>query len=156
MRTYWIRTSSLCPVHPTWVYQPIVVFLLVNAAATSSTIEAVELEDSIPYDFLAVATGTGPAGHLALVGQDKIAGVEIAHLHQENVKNAKHIVIVGGGEYGIQLATDLKTRAPTQSKRVIVVHSRPQPLNQFHEGLHEIALSNYFKFLVYIRSSGEL
>ncbi|KAE9401214.1 FAD/NAD-P-binding domain-containing protein [Gymnopus androsaceus JB14] len=117
---------------------------IVNAAATSILADKVILgdgKDSIPYDFLVLATGTGPAGHSGLVGQDKKAGVEISHLHQENVKKAKNIVIVGGGAYGIQLATDLKTHTPTQSKHVTVVHSRPQLLNRFHEGLHDIALS---------------
>lgn len=37
-----------------------------------------------------------------------------------------------------ELATDLKTYAPTQSKHVTVVHSRTHLLNRFHEGLHDI------------------
>ncbi|KAF5364848.1 hypothetical protein D9757_011275 [Collybiopsis confluens] len=115
---------------------------IVNDIVTSISSDAVALGDgnkSLPFDFLVLATGTGPKGPRGLLGQDKKHGVEISRLHQENVKKAKRIVIVGGGAYGIQLATDLKTHGPTQSKHVTIVHSRPRLLNRFHEGLHDIS-----------------
>lgn len=77
---------------------------VVNAVVTSILPERVTLgdgKDPIPYEFLVLATGTGPA-EFPLEGQDKKTGVEIAHVHQENVKKAKNIVIVGGGAYGIR------------------------------------------------------
>lgn len=49
-----------------------------------------------------LATGTGRPGPEGLVGQDKKTGVEIARFHQENVKKARNIVIVGGGAYGVR------------------------------------------------------
>ncbi|KAF9077539.1 FAD/NAD-P-binding domain-containing protein [Rhodocollybia butyracea] len=115
---------------------------VVNGAVTSIFPDNVVIgngKDSIPYDFLVVATGTGIPGPSGLVSQDKKSGIAMVRLHQENVKKAKNIVVVGGGAYGIQLATDLKTHAPTQSKHVTVVHSRPHLLNRFHENLHDIS-----------------
>ncbi|GAW00360.1 amid-like nadh [Lentinula edodes] len=116
---------------------------IIHEAATSIIPDKVILGagTSIPYDFLVLATGTGRPGPEGLVGQDKKTGVEISRFHQENVKKARNIVIVGGGAYGIQLATDLKTHEPTKSKKVTLIHSRPHLLNRFHEGLHEIALN---------------
>ncbi|KAJ4001178.1 FAD/NAD-P-binding domain-containing protein [Lentinula boryana] len=117
---------------------------IVHTAATAILPDKVILgngKDTIPYDFLVLATGTGRPGPDGLVGQDKEPGVKIGKFHQENVKKAKNIVIVGGGAYGIQMATDLKTHEPTKSKHVTVIHSRPQLLNRFHEGLHEITLN---------------
>ncbi|KAJ3760519.1 FAD/NAD-P-binding domain-containing protein [Lentinula raphanica] len=116
---------------------------IVHEAATSILPDKVILgngKDSIPYDFLVLATGTGRPGPDGLIGQDKKTGIEISKSLQENVNKAKNIVVVGGGAYGIQLATDLKTYEPTQSKHVTVVHSRPHLLNRFHDGLHEITL----------------
>ncbi|KIK65257.1 hypothetical protein GYMLUDRAFT_39617 [Collybiopsis luxurians FD-317 M1] len=117
---------------------------IVHGVATSILPDKIILgdgKDSIPYEFLVLATGTGPAGPNGVLGQNKESGVQIARLHQENVKKANRIVIVGGGAYGIQLATDLKTHAPTQLKHVTLIHSRPQLLNRFHESLHDITLN---------------
>ncbi|KAF8516081.1 FAD/NAD-P-binding domain-containing protein [Gautieria morchelliformis] len=96
----------------------------------------VEGATEIPYDYAVVATGTQlpPPGTLRVEG--KVEGVEYFRQHQKRVESAQRIVILGGGAVGVQIATDIKETYP--SKRVVLVHSRLQLLNRFHNGLHEV------------------
>ncbi|KAF8311595.1 FAD/NAD(P)-binding domain-containing protein [Clavulina sp. PMI_390] len=57
--------------------------------------------------------------------------------HQQVVKRARSVLVVGGGPLGIQYATDIKSVHP--EKRVTLLHSRAQLLPRFSEALHDAA-----------------
>ncbi|KAL0577690.1 hypothetical protein V5O48_004294 [Marasmius crinis-equi] len=108
-----------------------------RGAVTSVEPTRVILEDgnSIPYEFLVMATGTG-----RLEAMDKKTGTQIARLAQGRVQKANRIVVVGGGAYGVQVATDIKTYPPTKDKHITLVHSRDRLMNRFGPELHDVVM----------------
>ncbi|KAJ6616673.1 hypothetical protein B0H10DRAFT_2164611 [Mycena sp. CBHHK59/15] len=89
--------------------------------------------ESIPYEYLIMATGTGtPPLDLGT----KVGGVASTMALQERLKQADNIVVIGGGAFGIQLAMDTKELYP--SKNVTLMHSRHQLMNRFDPLLHLI------------------
>ncbi|OXG77339.1 oxidoreductase [Cryptococcus neoformans var. grubii Br795] len=101
-------------------------------------------ETDIPYDFLAIATGTKLPAPGSMQSEDKSNSVEYFKTYQEGVKRAKDIVIIGGGAVGVQMACDIKEVSP--EKNVTLVQSRDHVMPKFHSKLHEI-ISNRFKEL---------
>ncbi|KAI0031101.1 hypothetical protein K488DRAFT_52806 [Vararia minispora EC-137] len=92
--------------------------------------------DSVPYDFLVIATGTRLPPPGTLHAFDKPAGMEYFRAHQKHVLNAQKVVVVGGGAVGVQLATDIKDYYP--AKHVTLVHSRDRLMHKFHLKMHEV------------------
>ncbi|KAF8988332.1 FAD/NAD(P)-binding domain-containing protein [Hymenopellis radicata] len=92
--------------------------------------------ERIPYEFLIFATGTGTPG--PSVPATKPEGMRRLQTSQKEMRRAKHVIVVGGGAYGVQVATDLKELEPT--KKVTLIHSRPKLMNRFHPGLHDIVM----------------
>ncbi|KAF7158933.1 hypothetical protein CNMCM5623_004112 [Aspergillus felis] len=90
----------------------------------------------IPYEYLAIATGTRLAQPAGMKDDDKVSSVEYLRNHQTDIKRAKSILIVGGGAVGVQMATDLKEYYP--DKKVTLVQSRARVMPLFHEQLHEV------------------
>lgn len=95
----------------------------------------------LPFEYLVVATGTRLVEPAGMKDDDKISSVAYLQKHQAGVKQAKSVVIVGGGAVGVQMATDLKEYYP--DKEVTVVQSRPKLMPQFHEKLHEIVKTRF-------------
>ncbi|KIV91141.1 hypothetical protein PV10_05717 [Exophiala mesophila] len=89
---------------------------------------------TIPFEYLAIATGTKLSQPAAMKEDDKASSVTYLRSHQNAIKKAKSILIVGGGAVGVQMATDLKEIYP--EKQVTVVQSRAHVMPQFHEKLH--------------------
>ncbi|KAF5337990.1 hypothetical protein D9758_014319 [Tetrapyrgos nigripes] len=115
---------------------------VVRGEVTSILPNKVVLKDGqkIPYEYLVLATGTGRTGTIA---RDKKAGVMACQRHQKRVKNAKKIVVVGGGAFGVQLVCDIKTWPETKHKDVTLVHSHEHLMNRFHSGLHDIVMERF-------------
>ncbi|KAF8143359.1 hypothetical protein K438DRAFT_1736507 [Mycena galopus ATCC 62051] len=114
------------PRHSTSIIQGVATAILPDKVILASGKE-------IPYEYLVMATGTGKLPlEMTTKGQSVHAFKEL----QDRVKEAKDIVIVGGGAFGIQLAFDAKEFYPT--KTVTLIHSRAQLLNRFHPKLHSI------------------
>ncbi|KAI1085545.1 FAD/NAD(P)-binding domain-containing protein [Whalleya microplaca] len=90
----------------------------------------------IPFDHLVVATGTRLQAPGTMEFDDKPSSVKYLQDYQERIKQAKSVLIVGGGAVGVQMATDLKEIYP--EKEVILVHSRNQLMPLYHEKLDEI------------------
>ncbi|RHZ53003.1 NAD(P)/FAD-dependent oxidoreductase [Aspergillus thermomutatus] len=90
----------------------------------------------IPYEYLAIATGTRLAQPAGMKDDDKVSSVEYLQKHQADIKRSKSILIVGGGAVGVQMATDLKEYYP--DKEVTLVQSRARVMPLFHEKLHEL------------------
>lgn len=98
-------------------------------------------QSQIPYEYLVVATGTRLAEPAAMRDEDKVSSVQYLQKHQADVKQARSVVIVGGGAVGVQMATDMKELYP--EKEITVVQSRDQLMPQFHRGLHEIVKKRF-------------
>ncbi|QKX63506.1 uncharacterized protein TRUGW13939_10677 [Talaromyces rugulosus] len=95
----------------------------------------------IPFEYLAIATGTRLKEPAAMRYDDKASSVVYLKKHQDSVKQSKSITIVGGGAVGIQMATDLKEFYP--EKEVTLVHSRAHVMPHFHEKLHGIIAKRF-------------
>ncbi|KAJ7904672.1 FAD/NAD-P-binding domain-containing protein [Mycena olivaceomarginata] len=91
--------------------------------------------EAIPYEYLVLATGTG---FVPVSSRTKAESVAIGKAIQERVREAERVVVVGGGAYGVQLATDAKEHYP--SKHVTLIHSREQLMNRFHPELHNVIM----------------
>lgn len=95
----------------------------------------------IPFEYLAIATGTRLEEPAAMRYDDKASSVAYLRKHQDSVKRSKSITIVGGGAVGVQMATDLKEFYP--EKEVTLVHSRAHLMPNFHEKLHGIIAKRF-------------
>lgn len=67
---------------------------------------------------------------------EKPLSINYFKTYQQGVKNAKAIVIVGGGAVGVQMATDLKEIYPEKS--VTLVHSRDRIMQLYHPKMDQI------------------
>lgn len=95
----------------------------------------------IPFEYLALATGTTLAEPAGMKHDEKLPSVQYLQRHQDAVKRAKSIVIAGGGAVGVQMATDLKEFYP--DKTVTVVQSRARVMPQFHEHFHDLVAKRF-------------
>ncbi|KIW59522.1 hypothetical protein PV05_03965 [Exophiala xenobiotica] len=94
---------------------------------------------NIPFEYLAIATGSQARYPATMDADDKAGCMKFFEERQERIKAAHHIVVVGAGAAGVEVAGDIKTQYP--QKKVTLVHSREQLLNNFGRGLHDIAKS---------------
>lgn len=92
--------------------------------------------DRISYAALALTTGTKLSPPSTLPGSEKLDGTVYLRKHAAQVERSRNIVIIGGGAVGVQMATDIKELFP--EKNVTLVHSRPNVMNKFHAGLHDV------------------
>ncbi|OSC98054.1 FAD/NAD(P)-binding domain-containing protein [Trametes coccinea BRFM310] len=85
-----------------------------------------DTDEAIPYDILVLATGSSWPRLLDF--PDKPEDVR-KHVDtwRHKFEAASHVVIVGGGAVGIELAGELKCHSP--GKRVTIIHSEPLLLN---------------------------
>ncbi|XXH04276.1 hypothetical protein Hte_010690 [Hypoxylon texense] len=104
------------------------------------TLEGGASGERIPYAFLVVATGSGAADSLPsrVPAGDKADGLELLRQMQRRIKEAKDLVVVGGGAAGVELATDAKSKYP--EKKVTLVHSRAAVMHRFGPRLQAAAL----------------
>ncbi|GAA5859284.1 hypothetical protein JCM8547_008952 [Rhodosporidiobolus lusitaniae] len=95
----------------------------------------------IVYEALVLATGTklSKPGTLSTEKKDSIAYLQSV---QSKLKEAKNIVIVGGGAVGVQMATDLAILYPSSCKNITVIQSR-RLMPRFHPKLNEIVLARF-------------
>ncbi|KAG7441943.1 FAD/NAD(P)-binding domain-containing protein [Guyanagaster necrorhizus] len=96
-------------------------------------------ETSIPYEYLVFVAGTGRPG--APIAYEKSTETKRIQMIQAKIASASNIVVVGGGAYGVQVAFDIKEQYP--SKKVTLIHSRPQLMNRFHYALHDIVMERF-------------
>ncbi|XHG06565.1 hypothetical protein AWENTII_009754 [Aspergillus wentii] len=97
--------------------------------------------NQIPFEYLTVATGTRLAEPAGMRDDDKPSSVAYLQKHQDAVKRANSILIVGGGAVSVQMATDLKEVSP--EKEVTVVQSREHVMPQFHGNLHNLVKKRF-------------
>ncbi|KAI1370762.1 FAD/NAD(P)-binding domain-containing protein [Hypoxylon crocopeplum] len=96
--------------------------------------------EEIPYEFLIVATGGGATDSLPsrVPANGKKEGLELMREMQRRIREAKDLVVVGGGAAGVELATDAKSKYP--EKRVVLVHSRDAVMHRFGPRLQAAAM----------------
>lgn len=92
---------------------------------------------SIPYTHLVYALGSHLPDPLRTVAKTKPEGMAWMAHAQQQIKDAKRIVLVGGGALGVEFATDIKSCYP--DKDVTLIHSRQRLLPNFDIRIHEIA-----------------
>lgn len=117
------------------------IFRRVQGIVTSITAQQVTLEsgEEIDYAYLAIATGASQPLPAKVVSTESKKGAAELRSVQDSIKMADNIAIIGGGAFGIEIATDIKSFFPT--KDVTLFHSRRQLLNSFGPKLHEYVLS---------------
>lgn len=97
-------------------------------------------QEQIPYAFLVVATGSGVTDGLPsrVAADTKAEGMALMQDMQRNIQQAQHLVVVGGGAAGVELASDAKQRYP--EKHVTLIHSRKAIMHRFGPELQAAAL----------------
>ncbi|GAA5949465.1 hypothetical protein JCM21900_000228 [Sporobolomyces salmonicolor] len=141
--------KAFIPFHPMLrAPHSIVRVTAVSLSATSVSLDrpvtlSSEQVTEIEYDALVLATGTklSPPGTIPGDG-DKKSGVEYLQGIQGELKEAKDVVILGGGAVGVQMACDLATLYPGQ-KSITLIHSRQHLMPRFHPLLSEIVLKRF-------------
>ncbi|XP_057819027.1 uncharacterized protein LOC131032116 [Cryptomeria japonica] len=94
---------------------------LIVSTVTGMTEEAVVTAsgEEVKYDFLVIASGTPHTGPSTRTEREKQIQAE-----NKKIKDAKTILIIGGGAAGVELAGEIIADFP--EKKVILLHSRPR------------------------------
>lgn len=114
----------------------------VKARATQLHPNHVEIDttwegsNKVPFDYLVLATGTRLAAPSMMAFDDRAPSVQYLQGYQNQLRQSRHVTIVGGGAVGVQMALDLKELYP--EKGVTLVHSRDALMHQFHRDFHSI------------------
>ncbi|KAI3390550.1 hypothetical protein diail_9211 [Diaporthe ilicicola] len=105
--------------------------------------------EEIPFEFLAIATGTSSPWPSKLQSADKLGACEELRDIQEQIREAGSIAVVGGGAVGIELVTDIKGWYP--EKEVTLVHSRDKLLHAYGLRLHERTMQEMKKLGIKVK-----
>lgn len=114
--------------------------IIVKARVTSVNGNSVVLDrawqgsETIPFEYLVIATGTRLPAPGCMDSDEKLPSVEYLRKFQAGVQKAQSIVIIGGGAVGVQMATDIKEIYP--NKEVTLVHSREHVMPLYDPQLH--------------------
>lgn len=90
----------------------------------------------VPFDYLITATGSKLAFPGSMPDDEKASSISSIQAHQQGIKSAQSITVIGGGAVGVQMACDLKEFYP--DKAITLVHSREKLMPLYHEGLSNI------------------
>ena len=98
----------------------------------------------IPYDYLVLATGAGYSGDPIRASAGS-APDRRAHFRDwaERIRNAKRILIVGGGPVGVEVAAEILEDLP--GKRLTLIHRGQQLLPSLTTGPQSYALAHLQK-----------
>jgi apoptosis-inducing factor 2 len=98
--------------------------LNINADGGSAVLASGE---RVEFDYVVVATGASAPAPSRLGVDTKEEGIARLQAMQAKIKDAKNVVVLGGGPAGIEIAGDIKSAYA--EKNVVLVHSRDQVLN---------------------------
>ncbi|CCC05340.1 putative Aif-homolog protein [Sordaria macrospora k-hell] len=112
----------------------------VNTPISSSLNNAIGTTKQIPFDYLITATGTRLSPPGSSPHDTKPLSISFLQSFQSAITSpsTSHVIIVGGGAVGIQMACDLKELHPGPTKKVTLVHSRDQLMPLYHHRLSDI------------------
>jgi NADH dehydrogenase FAD-containing subunit len=94
--------------------------------------------DIVEYDYLVIAAGSHAELPSRVNAESKDDGIRLLQDMQQRIRDAKDLVIIGGGAAGVELAADAKAQYPEMN--VTLVHSRDRLLNTFGAKLHLAAV----------------
>ncbi len=95
-----------------------------------------EGSSKLAFDYLVAATGTRLATPGTMQDDDKPPSIAELKLWQERMRDARSIVVIGGGAVGVQMVCDLKEVYP--DKDITLVHSREKLMPLYHEALSDL------------------
>jgi NADH dehydrogenase FAD-containing subunit len=93
---------------------------------------------SIPFAFLAIATGVTQLPPAKLLASEKFEACAELRALQTKIRDANRIAIVGAGAVGVQMAGDIKTFY--REKTIVLIHSRHQLLSSFGSKLRDYVM----------------
>lgn len=103
----------------------------------------------VPFEYLAVATGTSSPRPSRLASPEmRESCAELRDLQKE-IRAADSIAVLGGGPVGVELATNIKDWYP--GKSVTIVHSRGKLMHTYGERLRRHVEAEMQKLGVHIR-----
>lgn len=88
----------------------------------------------VPFQYLAVATGTSSPRPSRLASADRHEACAELRALQTEISAADRIAVLGGGAVGVELATNIKDWYP--GKNVTIVHSRGRLMHAYGERLN--------------------
>ena len=93
-------------------------------------------QEPIPFDYLIIATGSSYAFPAKVAEAQMTKAVELYKQLPEKIMKAEHILLIGGGPVGVELAAEIGTDFP--GKKVTLVHNQPTLLRPgvFNEKLY--------------------
>ncbi|KAH8427918.1 uncharacterized protein LDX57_005621 [Aspergillus melleus] len=86
--------------------------------------------ESVDYEYLVIATGASAGLPSRVPVSSKQEGMNMLEDEQEKLRVANDVVVIGGGDAGVELAADAKARYP--EKNVTLVHPRQRLLNSHY------------------------
>ena len=140
----------------------------VQDRAVGVTLKAVRLQsgEEFPYEYLIVATGsrlpqerredngTGNSLPSRVDVDGKEDGIQMLKDMQLKIRDARNLVVVGGGAAGVELATDAKDKYP--DKEVVLIHSRDAVMHRFGLALQTTAMEGLKKLGVEVVTGDRL
>ncbi|QRV84866.1 apoptosis-inducing factor A [Ceratobasidium sp. AG-Ba] len=97
-----------------------------TAKSISSSEVTTESGESIPYEHLVLATGSIWTGPMDLP-DTRVAALKHLRAFKQELKAAKHILIIGGGTSGLEYAGEIRHYHP--DKQVTIVHGGKELMN---------------------------
>lgn len=91
--------------------------------------------ESIGFEYLVLATGSAGRYPAGSDGKSKKEIVEMFQKQQKEIRSANRILVVGGGQVGVEVALDIKTEFA--DKEVLLVHSRDRLAHGYVAAVHD-------------------
>jgi apoptosis-inducing factor 2 len=117
--------------------------IIIGKAKTFTEKEVVlENGKKIPFDYLVVSPGSSYGSNIKQENVVLASRANVLHQTHDRVEKAKHIVIIGGGLVGVELAAEIIEKYP--QKDVTILHSRDTLIQRNSPKAQRYA-KNYFK-----------
>ncbi|WP_338894690.1 FAD-dependent oxidoreductase [Streptomyces sp. TG1A-60] len=136
---FFHRIASLrAGVHEDWTMTPFIPYdrLLRNGRVVVGKVIDIDTGERqvklstgerLPYDVVVIATGADYPEPARFLGTTTEEAAKTFAAHQESVASAGHVLIVGGGPGGVELAAEIRLARP--DARVTLAHAGPVLLN---------------------------